>query len=347
MTAGNQSTETKPRNRFWSLLLYVLISIGAGLLLGTYRRWMKLGIAEKGAMEISFNVNNIILPGTFVLTVVVIFWVIVHWRLGGQLVSPSHLSWIEWVTLAVVVLVVASLPALVAGSPSKPEPGAYVEVPVPASDVVGGTQGLVAGWPIEIVAVVPNADMTPTPIVFSDVEIRAFLGGSRDGSEPGTVLVAVPTDQAMTLQMALVSDGAKLFYRLLEAKPTATPTTFQTPTVAPTPLPTSRPQASKVFVELDVDKIKQRASSLQKGSAILIVVEPVSPSVDESKNTVPGYISRDTIDVDVVAFLDTAGIQSDTFNEDTTRVLLEIDQKSLGEYARSMAAATDIWLTNK
>lgn len=322
----NEADQAEATWRLVDLLPYLTIATFCGLLIGLVLLAQEGGLATTGQTWIA-------VAAILGLLAVLVTTCFVPPRLGG----------VEWVVLAVVTLIAAGIPLLFAESRSKAD---YVEVPIPASSFSAGTQGLAAGRPVELVALVPNKDKTPEPKYFSNVEITSFLGGAKDSAEPGSILVAVPTAQAQELHLALAADGTKLTYRLLISTPT--PTVAITPTSTPAPTLTPTPNtANKVYVELDTSKINPSAASLITGTAQLIVVEKAPASGDTAEALIPSYITpQDPMCSDVVAFVDKNGKWQPGYNADTRQVLLQINQNDLAEYARRMAAAHTIWLVN-
>lgn len=256
------------------------------------------------------------------------------------LLLAGHTFWPELILAVVIVLVVVGLPALpVADEADK---SAKAKVPIPAAKVEGGADFLSPGQIVDLVAFAPNPRHTPERQVSTYGKVLEVRGGK----DNLVILMAVPADSAADLQKALLATDAKLAYQLLSATPTATLT--PTPTLTPTKTPQRPiPEDGWTYVEIAVDKVKPRASTLRIGEeARLVIVEKyVSPT--GTPEAVSTTHKNEEFCVTVVRFLDENGLWQDSYDKDKTKqVLLEMNVGELARFAGSMAATENIWMVN-
>jgi hypothetical protein len=243
----------------------------------------------------------------------------------------------------VTLRLLQTMPTTAPTATATPRPQGVL-IPIPADKLVGGVEFLSPAQVVGLSAIVPNASKTP--------EVRASTYGTVlevRGKEAPAVLIAVPPESADGFQQALVAEGAKVAYKLVDAIPTATPTPEATAAATMTPGPVTG------YVEIEVGKVKRRASTLHtaeahagNAQARLVIVEKreeAPPGKPEAVTTT--YLARPFC-VQVDAFLDAGGNRQPAYDSQTTiYVLVSFDIAKLDAIAASLSAADTIWIENQ
>jgi hypothetical protein len=278
------------------------------------------------------------------------FW----WYWGGWggivlglvlLLVARQTAWPE--LIAVLIAVLIGLAAL-GRIPSLQAPGIGALIPVPGGRFEGGIEFLSPGQVVGLKAVVPNASKTPQAVVSTYGEVVEIRG-----KEEPAVMIDVATASADDLQKALLTEGAKITYRLLKGTPTATPTPATETSAAATPVPgpSDRPDASRGYIEIKKDDIESRVSTLERSTsdnARLVIVEKSEEAPAGKPEAVTTTYTQTHFCVAVEDFLDASGIkQEGLYDENTTYVLISFKIEELDKIVISLAAAESIWLENQ
>jgi hypothetical protein len=247
-------------------------------------------------------------------------------------------QWIEWVLLLLVAGVVASLFSIPDRLTDARSESKKVTVPIPASKLVGGAEPFTLGEQIKVVASIPDAQGTPAPKTFTEVEVLALMG--KEGAE-AVVLLGIPADQAPSLQAALLDDGAHFTYQLLPDRPAPTATVTNTPA----PIKSAELTCDSVAFDLPVTKIESDLKGIQRGDVLLVIlVEERQDSEGKALEHIP-HLYRDVTLLDVLDAKGT-GIASPYEGAAEVRVGLVCDatDSSVKEFAGRLAGASVIHL---
>lgn len=170
----------------------------------------------------------------------------------------------------------------------------FQEVLIPATSLMGGAEVIGPGEWLSIARYSGGTNGTPSAEEWRMLGRVSAVSGNE--TEKKLIILAVPTNQAPTLQAALaVKDGAPLVY-VPGPSPTATPspdpsasaTATATSTGTPTPFIAPPTRSGQVGLEIPIERIDS-GSAIDQQSLLSLVIVPkvVSGSEDEISSAPP------------------------------------------------------------
>ena len=161
--------------------------------------------------------------------------------------KPKRINWLPEIIFFVIVLLLLiaiyrSCQAIVLKSSTTETPtdAAPVSlVPIPANKLNLGTGILTSGTWLEL-TIISFDNGTPQVHQFSNLRVQEFLGASgpvtsNQIAEIKTVVLAVPEEDVLKLQILLAQANQNITYRILSQPVTPAPTATKAATTTPTP----------------------------------------------------------------------------------------------------------------
>jgi hypothetical protein len=216
----------------------------------------------------------------------------------------------------------------------------YAQIHIPAANLVGGAEALGPGQWLSVTRYTGGTDGTPVAQEKWSVggRVSAISGNETDKK---AVVLAVPTQQAPTLQAALAVTDARLSY-MPSDKPISAPTPASSDTPVPTPIffIAITPESGGVGLEIAADLIASGAALPKEGRLSLIIVPKLlTDGGDQPSSAPPPFNACVTIS----NFLDeNRGVTDET--DDAEVVVVELDASRLTEAAAALTHAERVYL---